>query len=82
MPRKGLETKIMIKMLFKKIVSLMGYFIINTDFNDILMKVYDNCFDQPISHPVTYNVSGQPVMLPAKETLLLVKEGPLRFHNL
>lgn len=45
-PRKGLETKIMIKMLFKKIVSLMGYFIINTDFNDILMKVYDNCFDQ------------------------------------
>lgn len=47
-PRKGLETKIMIKMLFKKIVSLMGYFIINTDFNDILMKVYDNCFDQPM----------------------------------
>lgn len=47
-PRKGLETKITIKMLLKEKVSLMGYFITNTDFNDILMKVYDNCFDQPM----------------------------------
>lgn len=48
-PRKGPETKTMIKMFFKKIkVSLMGYFIINTGFNDVLMKVYDNCFDQPM----------------------------------